>query len=258
MERDNMKVKCITNRGKVRKTNEDAGGTFYNKANQLLAIVADGMGGHLAGEIASKLAVTHAKNRWEQHPEMTTAQEAEFFLGRLMEEMNEIVFTESLKDVRYGGMGTTVVLTISTNQFATIGHVGDSRCYVRNEEGFKQLTVDHSYVNELVRTGEISPNDAENHPNKNVLVEVIGTDETVKYAVKTIGLEQGDVLLLCSDGLYEKVSVKELHETIDNKIEFVNKWQALVDLANDRGGEDNITLVAVLHDEAEKVGGSSC
>src|SRR5699024_6058869 len=213
MERDNMKVKCITNRGKVRETNEDAVGSFYNKANQLLAIVADGMGGHLAGEIASKLAVTHAKNRWEQHAQINTAQEAEFFLGRLMEEMNEIVFTESLKNTQYDGMGTTVVLAICTSQFATVGHVGDSRCYVRNEEGLKQLTEDHSYVNELVRTGEISAIDAENHPNKNVLIHVIGTDETVKYAVKTIGIEQEYVLLLCSNGLYEKVTVEEFMET---------------------------------------------
>lgn len=253
-----MKAKFITNTGKVRQNNEDAGGVFYNKANQLLAIVADGMGGHQAGEVASKLTVVHAKKSWEQLPVIHTASEAEQFIEQLIKEMNEIVLAESLKEEKYEGMGTTVVLAICTRQFATIGHVGDSRCYVANDDGFQQLTEDHSYVNELVRTGEISPNDAENHPRKNVLLQVIGTDETVKTEIKTIGFDYSNVLLLCSDGLYEKVANEELLSTIKNDINFMGKWNPLIELANERGGEDNITLVAVLHDEQEKVGDSSC
>lgn len=249
-----MKVKCITNRGVVRETNEDAGGTFYNLNNQLLAIVADGMGGHQAGEVASKLAVVHAKTSWEKCAEIKTAKEAETYLRQLMVEMNDIVLHEATQSSAYEGMGTTVVLAICTNQFATIGHIGDSRCYVWNDDGMKQLTEDHSYVNELVRSGEISADEAETHPKKNVLLHVIGTDEHVHAEIKTLGFETDDVLLLCSDGLYNKVSEAEMTETIQNETMFVDKWEPLVKLANERGGEDNITLVAILHDEVVKDG----
>lgn len=258
MECDEMKVKCITNRGIVRETNEDAGGTFYNLNNQLLAIVADGMGGHQAGEIASKLAVVHAKDSWENQSTLMTATEAEQYLKQLMIEMNEIVLKQSKENPQYEGMGTTVVLAICTDQFATIGHIGDSRCYVWNTEGLKQLTEDHSYVNELVRSGEISADEAATHPKKNVLLHVIGTDEHVNAEIITIGFEKDNVLLLCSDGLYNKITETEMADAIANDCPFVEKWDPLVLLANERGGEDNITLVAILHDEEEKDGDTSC
>jgi len=247
-----MKSKFITDQGIVRSRNEDAGGTFYNQSNQLLAIVADGMGGHQAGDVASTLAVLCAKSKWEKNEVIHKAEEAEQFIQQLIVDMNELVFGSSKQHEQYEGMGTTVVIAICTPTFVSIGHVGDSRCYMYSETGFKQLTKDHSYVNELVRSGEISEADAEDHPNKNVLLQVIGTDETVKSDIQSLSFEYGDALLLCSDGLYNKVSQDEIVKVIEADGAFEARWQPLVDLANERGGEDNITLVAVLHNEKEE------
>lgn len=245
-----MKTKFITDQGIVRNRNEDNGGTFYNLNNQLLAIVADGMGGHQAGDVASTLAVLTAKSKWEKAEQIDNADQAEQFLAKLIEDMNQLVYSSSKQEKQYEGMGTTVVMAICTDSFVTIAHVGDSRCYLYNESGFKQLTSDHSYVNELVRTGEISADDAKDHPNKNVLTQVVGTDETVKRDIRSLTFEKGDVLLLCSDGLYNKVNEAEIVAVIEEEEEsFEARWQKLVHLANERGGEDNITLVAVLHNE---------
>lgn len=156
-----MDAYFATDCGRVRKANEDAGGIFVNKANQVLAIVADGMGGHQAGEVASELAVAVTKEKWEQADVITKPTEAEDWLFATMSEINRIIFERSLEKDVYQGMGTTVVLSICTEEFVTIAHVGDSRCYLLNDTKFEQITVDHSLVNELIRTGQISELDAE-------------------------------------------------------------------------------------------------
>ena len=247
-----------TDRGKVRSVNEDAVGVFYNQANQLLSIVADGMGGHQAGEVASNLAIVVAKEQWESKSTIQNPAEAEEWIQTLVEAMNRKIYEYSLENTEYEGMGTTVVLAISLPETVTIAHVGDSRCYLYAENELKQVTEDHSLVNELIRTGQISEGDAELHPRKNVLLRALGTEPTTKIDIKTIHWHASDYLLLCSDGLTNKVNDTEIASYLEKNDEMNSMMNDLVDLANDRGGEDNITLAIITNESLTEVGDTSC
>lgn len=240
-----MYGRFITDRGQVRSVNEDAGGIYANSSGQLLTIVADGMGGHKAGEVASDLMVFSIKEFWEHSEEIQTPGQAEEWLTKTLERINTIIYQKSLKAEKYTGMGTTAVISICTDDYVTVANIGDSRCYLLNESGFLQITDDHSYVNELVRTGQISVEDAEQHPKKNLLLRAIGTEETVKSDVKSISWDQKDKLLLCSDGLTNKVSDDEIASLLrsNDSISVISK--KLIEIANERGGEDNITLAII-------------
>jgi len=235
-----------TDCGKVRQTNEDAGGVFFNEAKQALAVVADGMGGHQAGEIASDLAVKTVRENYELTAEFTNISDAEEWVRRIIKKMNEDVYRFATGDESLTGMGTTVVLALCTREFVVIGHVGDSRCYLWNDgTALSRITSDHSLVNELVKTGQISETDAEVHPRKNVLIKAIGTDESISPDIKTIEWKGNDRLLLCSDGLSNKITDEELATSLQSMQDLKETAKELITLANDRGGEDNITLAVV-------------
>lgn len=246
-----------TDRGKVREANEDAAGIFYNEANQILAIVADGMGGHKAGEVASELAVSIAKEQWENQEQIDTPAETEEWVNHLVDKMNRDIYDYALQKKEYEGMGTTAVITICSDEFVTIAHVGDSRCYIFSDDQLKQVTNDHSLVNELVRTGQISETDAEQHPRKNVLIRAIGTEQSTKVDSKTIHWKKHDRLLLCSDGLSNKVSDNELAELLQKMNGIKQLTDELVTLANTRGGEDNITVAVIQNTSSTEVGETS-
>lgn len=247
-----MYGRFITDRGQVRSINEDAGGIYSNSKGQLLTIVADGMGGHQAGEVASDLMVNSMKEIWERTYEFTTPEESEKWLTNTLEKINTIIYKKSLEDEKYTGMGTTAVISICTDDYVTVANIGDSRCYLLNETGFLQITDDHSYVNELVRTGQISVDDAEQHPKKNLLLRAIGTEETVKSDVKSIGWDEGNKLLLCSDGLTNKVSDNEIESLLRSDAKISELSKRLISIANERGGEDNITLAIINNLQAEE------
>lgn len=234
-----------TDRGRVRQHNEDNGGIFLSSEGICLAIVADGMGGHRAGDVASTMTIDLLKKSWNESNQIQTANEAEEWLRNQINKVNEILFQHAEENSECQGMGTTVVAAICTEKFATIANIGDSRCYLYNESGFKQVTEDHSLVNELVRTGQITKQDAENHPRKNVLLRALGTELQVEMDISTIIFEEGDMLLLCSDGLSNKVSEEEMVELIKNEQPLEEKAASFIDVANHYGGEDNITLVLV-------------
>lgn len=238
-----MKAVYRTDRGKIRQHNEDNGGIFVNQSGQRLAIVADGMGGHRAGDVASEMALSNLRKRWESTTNLQTADEAEEWLKSNVEKTNSILFEHSKTVSECEGMGTTIVGAICTERFVSILNVGDSRCYILNENGFQQLTDDHSLVNELVRSGQISKEDAEHHPMKNVVLRALGTEETVNVDVKTIIFEEDDKLLLCSDGLSNKVSETEMKDILTNAHSLNDKATEFIEMANNRGGEDNITLI---------------
>ncbi|MBD3106776.1 Stp1/IreP family PP2C-type Ser/Thr phosphatase [Bacillus sp. AGMB 02131] len=245
-----MKAVFKTDRGKVRSHNEDDGGYFFNKAGEILVVVADGMGGHRAGDVASSMAVTYLQQQWAEQEAMSNPASAESWLGEQINQVNAAIFNHAQAHDECQGMGTTLVAAICTERFTTIAHIGDSRCYLYNENGFKQITEDHSLVNELVRTGQISREDAEHHPRKNVLLRALGTEPNVQFDCKTIVFEEGDYLLLSSDGLTNKVSHQELLEALEQDMKLEEKADLLVSKANDYGGEDNITLVLLQYDQA--------
>ncbi|WML43657.1 Stp1/IreP family PP2C-type Ser/Thr phosphatase [Neobacillus sp. PS3-40] len=240
-----MKAGYMTDQGKIRLHNEDSGGIFKNLDGNLLTIVADGMGGHRAGDVASGMTIDELKKQWESTTGISIAEHAENWLQEHILKVNKILFEHAKNNTDCDGMGTTIVAAISTESFATVANIGDSRCYLLNETGFKQVTEDHSLVNELVRFGQISREDAEHHPRKNVLLRALGTEENVEMDIKTIMFEDGDCLLLCSDGLSNKVSEKEMEEILLNDTDLMQKAGTLILLANEYGGEDNITLAIV-------------
>lgn len=240
-----MKAVYQTDRGKVRHHNEDAGGVFTNQDGSRLAIVADGMGGHRAGDVASEMTLQVLKTEWEASKGILTAEEAENWLKDQITNVNGLLLEHAQKNVECDGMGTTIVAAIVTDRFATVANIGDSRGYLLNETGFKQITEDHSLVNELVRSGQITKEDAEHHPRKNVLLRALGTEKKVEMDIKTIIFEDGDLILLCSDGLSNKVNEKEMSEVLQNSDHLNQKASKLIALANENGGEDNITLAIV-------------
>ncbi|MFJ7638649.1 Stp1/IreP family PP2C-type Ser/Thr phosphatase [Peribacillus sp. NPDC097264] len=247
-----MRAIFKTDRGKVRQHNEDNGGVFSNPEGVRLAIVADGMGGHRAGDVASGMTIDLLKERWEESSGIETANDAENWLKTQILLVNQLLFEHAEANLECKGMGTTIVAAICTDKFATIANIGDSRCYLYNESGFKQVTEDHSLVNELVRSGQITKEDAEHHPRKNVLLRALGTELQVEMDITTVIFEEQDMLLLCSDGLTNKVSEVELEEMVNNGHSLEEKAQSLIEMANNYGGEDNITLVLVQFiDESE-------
>ncbi|MBM7692317.1 protein phosphatase [Peribacillus deserti] len=247
-----MEAVFKTDRGKLRQLNEDNGGVFTNSSGALLAVVADGMGGHRAGDVASHMAIEKLKELWADTEEFLDPEDAEDWLRIHIVKVNELLYQHSLANKECEGMGTTIVAAICTDKFASIAHVGDSRCYVYQTSIMKQVTEDHSLVNELVRCGQISKEDAEHHPRKNVLLRALGTEKNVEIDVTAITIHDGDMLLLCSDGLSNKVSETALQQIITSQADQDVKSEDLIQLANDNGGEDNITLVLVhFTDESE-------
>ncbi|MYL28279.1 Stp1/IreP family PP2C-type Ser/Thr phosphatase [Halobacillus halophilus] len=237
----------LTDQGRVRAHNEDAGGVFRNQAGQVLAVTADGMGGHQAGDVASRMAVDVLHNEWEQSDEFHTPSGAEEWMKETIRAANNEIKTYASEHEECAGMGTTIVAAICTEQFVSIAHVGDSRCYLANAYGFKAVTEDHSLVNELVRSGQITEEQAEHHPRKNVLLKALGTEYDLFPDVQSLEWDPDNRLLLCTDGLTNKVSFDELSCLKDHEGDWAGFAHSLVERANERGGEDNITLAIVHH-----------
>jgi len=248
----------LTDRGQIRSHNEDAGGIFFNKSGELLAIIADGMGGHQAGDVASRLATSLIREKWEVEAGGKQPAQIEAWLETTVVDINKEIFDYSKGKEDCYGMGTTIVVAICLEDYSSIAHIGDSRCYLYNESGFRQVTEDHSLVNELVRVGQISKDDAEHHPRKNVLLKALGTEENVSPDIRTIEWERGNGLLLCSDGLSNKLATEELETLLKGPLDLKSSGKMLVDLANERGGEDNISLALIQHSCDPEAGDHEC
>ncbi|MHA6251344.1 Stp1/IreP family PP2C-type Ser/Thr phosphatase [Oceanobacillus sp. CAU 1775] len=249
-----MEAYFLTDIGKVRSHNEDSGGIFFNKEGQVLALIADGMGGHLGGDVASQMATEFIKKQWEIAEKKIRPNEVETWIKETIDGANKVIFEGSLESEDLKGMGTTVVLVVCLDEFISIAHVGDSRCYLYENENLKQITEDHTFIHELVKTGQISADDAELHPRKNVLLRALGTEENIKADIHTMEWDKGNKVLLCSDGLSNKVTDEELQNHLGNSEDTEAISESLVSLANERGGEDNITLAIVHHTSLEEVG----
>ncbi len=214
-----MKGVFKTDQGQVRNHNEDSGGIFYNRDGELLAIVADGMGGHQAGDVASQMATTFVQEKWEKTEAFSSPEAIETWMNEMVADMNAAILRHSQEHEECAGMGTTAVMAVCTDAYAVISHIGDSRCYVWKENGLHQVTEDHSLVNELVRSGQITKDEAEEHPRKNVLLKALGTEEHAAADVQTIEWGAGNKLLLCSDGLTNNCRMMRWKHT------FKNSWR---------------------------------
>lgn len=257
-EVERMNGLFLTDRGQIRSHNEDAGGIFFNQSGDLLAVIADGMGGHQAGDVASQLATSLLQSKWQGAGTALGPEEVETWLRQSIKEINDEIYNYAEGREDCHGMGTTIVLAVCTESFISIAHIGDSRCYLYNEQGFNQITEDHSLVNELVKVGQITKAAADHHPRKNVLLKALGTEADVKADVRTIEWDEGDQLLLCSDGLSNKVPDEELGRQLAESENIEAAGSMLINLANERGGEDNISIAIVRHEAAaEKEAGEN-
>lgn len=247
-----MRFYGVTDIGKERSINEDYI-FFPEKSDDLkIFILADGMGGANAGEVASLEAVKASKKYLEENIDkiiITDPYEVRELILNSVLKANQKVIELSKSNSEYKGMGTTLIVLYVLKNKVYIGHVGDSRVYRIRRNIIRQLTKDHSFVQELVNSGTITRQDAKNHPQKNVLTKVIGYEENIKPDIITKGFLKDDVILMCSDGLSNMLEDSEIYEIItknvnDNQI----MSKELVDKANVAGGLDNISVITISND----------
>ncbi|HLQ40814.1 MAG TPA: Stp1/IreP family PP2C-type Ser/Thr phosphatase [Tetragenococcus sp.] len=239
-----MKISFKSDRGKVRKNNQDYVEVFKNAKGYTLALLADGMGGHRAGDVASKTAVKEIGNKWEKST-ISNSQKAASWLIKVIQEENERIYQSGLENPDFSGMGTTLEAVAIFEEDFTLAHVGDSRGYLLNGDQLIQLTDDHSLVNELVKSGEISKEMAENHPNKNIVTRCVGMPGMIDVDVYTQKRKDQQYLLLCSDGLTNMVSKTDIMQTILSSEKDEEVLENLIGLANRNGGLDNITVLMI-------------
>ena len=227
------RMAVVSDTGRRRRRNEDA----FVCAPPLFA-VADGMGGAQAGEVASGLAAAVLE-------EGAGDERGEERVASLIQEANRRVFQRSNEDAATSGMGTTMTVALVDSSGGTIafGHVGDSRAYRVRDGSLEQLTDDHSLVGELVRSGKLSPEEAETHPQRSVITRALGTEPDVDVDTFTVEARPDDLYLLCSDGLTDMVSADEIFSILDGSDDLEVAGRALIEAANAGGGEDNITVV---------------
>ena len=235
-----MKTFSMTDIGRKREVNQDyvfaTDETIGNLPN--LLVVADGMGGHRAGDFASRFTVEvlaeEVQNCKETHPET--------ILGNSIQAANERLMEEAAKDSRLEGMGTTLVAATILDHVLYFANVGDSRLYLINKE-IRQLSKDHSMVEEMVRLGGLTEEEAKHHPDKNIITRAIGVKQKVEPDFFEYRLKGGDIILMCSDGLTNMVDDDEIFQIVKSARDIVEAVESLIQRANENGGSDNIGVV---------------
>lgn len=233
--------------GCIRELNEDCFCIhgFDRIEDKGFCILADGMGGHNAGEVASQNAVRFIDERMSNALESDSDDKIPSALIDAIGKANERVYRMSVDSTAHSGMGTTVVVSYIDGGIAYIANVGDSRAYVVNGDGIRQLTCDHSVVEELVKSGTITREEARVHPQRNIITRAVGTEPTVATDIFEYEYSTGDVLILCSDGLYSMIDDEEIRNIVIEEETSENTVCKLVDAAKESGGLDNITVICI-------------
>lgn len=243
-----MNYAYVTDKGKVRLNNEDQVGFFTSKSGLHLAIVADGIGGHQGGEVASEMVVSHLGHYFSESS-FTTVTEGQTWLETTVAAENRLINKRAQQFSDLNGMGTTLVCILFFNDQYLVAHLGDSRAYVFHVGSLCQLTEDHSLVNEMVKQGKISAYEAQNHPQKNIITRTLGIEKEVALDISRATYRNDDLFMLCSDGLTNMVSTAQIvHILNDVTTSLKEKCQLLVAQANAAGGPDNITALLVQQD----------
>jgi serine/threonine protein phosphatase PrpC len=244
----NISFGLATDVGLVRTGNEDA-----YLADAPLFVIADGMGGHVAGDVASSTAIEAI----ERGRDMANAEDPQTLAG-LVHEANAAVWARASSDANLRGMGTTCTLIYIDGPRAHVAHVGDSRAYRLRDGSLEQLTEDHTLVGRMVKEGRIPADEAERHPQRNIITRSVGVGSEVSVDLLAIDLDDGDRLLLCSDGLNSMVDRRDIEDALARERDPQRAADALVALANEAGGEDNTTVVVIdVHDEERRASSRS-
>lgn len=241
-----MEIGVKTSRGRIREINQD----FYYISDGLdypLFIIADGMGGHKAGEVASKMAVEIISSTLERDISKLKLKD-DYIVKSIKDSIwraNEEIYKKAQESQECHGMGTTVTLAWDIRDKIYIGHVGDSRAYILRNKELVQITEDHSLVEELIKNGSISREEARYHPQKNVITRAVGTSEDIRVDIIVKEKLEGDILLLCTDGLTNMLNDEEIKELLLVNEDIQKACDYLVQRSNDKGGFDNISVVAI-------------
>ncbi|MDE1548017.1 Stp1/IreP family PP2C-type Ser/Thr phosphatase [Jeotgalibaca caeni] len=246
-----MQIAYGSDIGKNRSMNEDYVSWFKNQQNQPLMLICDGMGGHQAGDVASEMAVSHLGEAWKKTSFSQAESVSSWFLTTI-QKVNQLIFQKSLDFVDLDGMGTTLVAAAVVAGELVVAHIGDSRAYLYRNYQLKQLTEDHSLVNELVKSGELSETEAKNHPQKNIVTRSMGNREKIQIDLTSVPIKKNDFLVLCTDGLSNLVDEEGLKRVLKDWMSLPDKVTKLIEMANEAGGSDNISVLIAHFIEKEE------
>lgn len=230
----------LTDPGKVRDQNEDSVIIVKNHSDEYLMAVADGMGGHSNGEVASSLAIKHLADNFKDLKSIGTKEDAMLWMRAITNEINALIYKYTEDNPVSTGMGTTLVMAIVTNEFLLFGNIGDSSGFVMRNGQLHKITTDHTLVNLLVQSGELSEKDAKEHPKKNVLMKALGANVTAEIDVFDVESDV-DGVFLCSDGLTNMLEPDQIAKVLKSDLEISEKLKKLIYKCNNRGGNDNIS-----------------
>ena len=240
-----MEFAYITDPGKVRDHNEDSVIVVKNASGEYLMAVADGMGGHNGGEIASSIAISHIGKRFTEISSVGNKEDAINFIKDMVSECNLLINKYTEEHPESVGMGTTLVLSLITPAFLLFGNLGDSSGFVIKNGRLEKITSDHTLVNLLVKSGELTEEEAKDHPNRNVLMKALGSLTTVEMDVFDVETDV-DGILLCSDGLTNMLEFDQIARVLNEDLTPEEKVNKLVIKSNNRGGTDNISIAYLI------------
>lgn len=241
-----------TDVGKIRPHNEDAV-KIYKNQNCTIVVIADGMGGHEAGEVASAMVLNIIEEHFNEDLIFNDSEVLRKWLKQLLQQVNENILSYIEEHHLSHGMGTTAIVAVMTESFIAFAHIGDSRAYVLSHDQLRQITKDHTFVRKLVEEGKLSEQEAKNHPHRNIIMNALGVNKSLTFDYLVLERYQLDAILLCTDGLTSMVDDQEILSILNEKRSTEEKVNLLIELANRNGGTDNISVAL-----CESLEGSDC
>lgn len=236
-----MKSFYLTDAGKVRSHNEDSVIIVRNQNDDYLLAVADGMGGHRCGEVASSIAISYLGKHFQETFRNMNKEDAVEWIRQSVKEINRLIFNHAEEHPESKGMGTTLVLAISTNDFVLFGNIGDSSGFAMKDNHIHKITYDHTLVNLLITAGELTEEQAKDHPKRNVLMKALGANDPVEIDIFDCDIEVSDILL-CSDGLTNMLDQESIERVLLSDYSVEDKVIRLIKKAINRGGTDNVSV----------------
>ncbi len=246
-----MKAYYLSDTGKVRTHNEDSVMIIKNLSGEYLMVVADGMGGHKAGEVASSIVVNGLTEKFKNLETVGDKENAVSWIRENVGLLNDDIFKYTDEFPESKGMGTTLVLAVVTDKYILFGNVGDSSGFVMKDKVLYKVTKDHTLVNLLVETGELTKEEAINHPRKNVLMRALGANNPIDVDIFDVDMKS-DAILLCSDGLTNMLTFDQIQKVLNSDLTMEEKIVKLIKKSNLRGGTDNVSI-AYLEKESGEV-----
>ena len=243
-----MKSFYLTDAGKVRDHNEDSVIVVKTRDNDYLMAVADGMGGHSCGEVASSIVIGYIGHHFQETFYKMSKEQAIIWINDTINEVNSKIFKYALEHPESKGMGTTLVMAILTKEYLLFANIGDSSGFVLKDNHLHKITYDHTLVNLLVQAGELGEEEAKNHPRKNVLMKALGANDPIEADIFDCDMDI-EGIMLCSDGVTNMLENDQIEKVLNSELEIEEKIVKLIHKCNNRGGLDNISIAYLIKDE---------